>query len=410
MPLKSEQINPSTEFRINKILTRGVAEVIDKEHLEKRLKAGDKLRVKLGIDPTAPDLHLGHAVVLRKLKQFQDAGHKAVFIVGDFTATIGDPSGRSELRPKLSASEIKENMKNYVKEAGKILDMKKADVVYNSQWYKNKGASFLMELTSKFTVARSLERDDFQKRLKENRDISILELYYPILQGYDSVEVRADVELGGTDQKFNLLMGRRVQKRYGLPEQDIMTLTLLEGTDGARKMSKSLGNYIGLSEDPGKMFAKIMSIPDDLMVKYFTLLTDVAESEIDELRQGLLTPSAAKRLPKEWKEMLSCEIVRTYCGENAAKDAQAEFDRVFGAHEAPSEIPEVAISDKNMNIADLLVKTRLAPSKSEARRLVEQGGVRIGGEVKGDAKEEIAIKEGMVVQVGRRRFARLSLR
>ena len=399
---------PSKSKQINELLARGVAEVIDREHLEKRLMAGDKLRVKLGIDPTAPDLHLGHAVVLRKLKQFQDAGHKAVFIVGDFTATIGDPSGRSELRPKLGASEIKENMKNYIKEAGKILDMKKADVAYNSQWYRNKGASFLMELTSKFTVARSLERDDFQKRMKENRDISILELYYPILQGYDSVEVRADVELGGTDQKFNLLMGRRVQKRYDLPEQDIMTLTLLEGTDGARKMSKSLGNYIGLSEDPDKMFAKIMSIPDDLMVKYFTLLTDVAESEIDQLKQDRLTPSTAKRLPKEWKEALSLEIVRTYQGENAAKEAQDEFNKVFSARELPADIQTFHIQSKVKNILDLLVETALAASKSEARRLIEQKGVRV--KVQGedawrtvsDSKEDVSLALPLVIKVGRR--------
>ena len=402
MPLKSEQIN--------ELLTRGVAEVINKEHLEGRLKNGEKLRVKLGIDPTRPDLHLGHAVVLRKLRQFQNAGHKAVFIVGDFTATIGDPSGRSELRPKLTAGEIKRNMKNYISEAGKVLDMKKADVRYNSQWYRNKGISFLMELTSKFTIARSLERDDFQKRLKEDRDISILEVYYPIMQGYDSVEVSADVELGGTDQKFNLLMGRKVQKRYGFPEQDIMTMPLLEGTDGTRKMSKSLGNYIGLSEDPDKMFAKIMSIPDDLMVKYFTLLTDVAESEIEQLKRDRLNPSIAGRSPKKWKETLSFEIVRAYHGEKEANRAEKEFERVFSSHEDPSEMREVKVSNKAINIADLLIKTGLAASRGEARRLLAQGGVKIDGGAAKDAKEEIAVKEGMVVQVGRRKFARLALR
>ena len=399
MSSKSEQIN--------KILTRGVAEVINREHLEKRLKDGDKLRVKLGIDPTAPDLHLGHAVVLRKLRQFQDGGHKAVFIVGDFTATIGDPSGRSEQRPKLTKGEIEENMKNYIRDAGKILDMQKAEVRYNSEWYENKDASFLMELTSKFTIARSLERDDFQKRLKEDRDISILELYYPLMQGYDSVEVGADVELGGTDQKFNLLMGRKVQKKYGMPEQDILTTPLLEGVDGVRKMSKSLSNYIGLSEYPDDMFGKIMSIPDDLMVKYFTLLTDIDESEIEKLRKDRLRPERASRSPKEWKEILSREIVKVYHGEKAAKEAEGEFERVFSAHKAPSDIPEVKILDKKINIVDLLVKTDLASSKSEARRLIKQGGVKIDGEVKGDTKEEVVIKKGRVVQVGRRRFVKL---
>ena len=398
------------ERQINELLARGAAEVIDREHLEKRLKAGDKLRVKLGIDPTAPDLHLGHAVVLRKLRQFQEAGHKAVFIVGDFTAKIGDPSGRSEQRPILTKGEVEKNMESYIKEAGKILDMEKAEVRYNSEWYENKSASFVMELTSKFTIARSLERDDFQKRLKEDRDISILEVYYPIIQGYDSVEVGADVELGGTDQKFNLLMGRKVQRKYSLPEQDIMTMPLLEGTDGVRKMSKSLGNYIGLSEDPGEMFAKIMSISDDLMVKYFILLTDMAESEIEQLRQDRSKPSLASRLPKKWKEILSSEIVRVYHGEGAAKSAEEEFGRVFGGHESPSEIGEVEVGDKKINIVDLLVKTRLASSKSEARRLVEQGGVKVDGNIAEDREGNITVKDGMVVQVGRRRFIKLKIK
>lgn len=402
MSRKSEQIN--------KLLNRGVAEVIDREHLEKRLEAGDVLRVKLGIDPTAPDLHLGHAVVLRKLRQFQDGGHKAVFIVGDFTATIGDPSGRSEQRPALTKGEVEKNMENYVKEAGKILDMKKAEVRYNSEWYQNKDASFLMELTSKFTIARSLERDDFQKRLKEDRDISILEIYYPLMQGYDSVEVRADVELGGADQKFNLLMGRRVQKKYGLAEQDILTVPLLEGVDGVRKMSKSLGNYIGLSEGPAEMFGKIMSIQDDLMVKYFTLLTDAPESEIEQLRKDRLMPERASRSPKEWKEALALEIVKTYHGDKAAKEARGEFERIFAEGDTPTQIKEVAVSDSKINAADLLVKTGLASSKSEARRLIEQQGVHVKEEgalawrTIVDSKGDVAIKDSVVIRVGKRRF------
>jgi len=398
---------PSKIDLINKLLNRGVEEVIKREHLEKRLRAGEKLRIKLGIDPTMPELHLGHAVVLRKLRQFQDSGHKAVFIVGDFTATIGDPSGRSEQRPKLTKDEIKKNMENYVKEAGKILDMKKAEIRYNSEWYQNKDMSFLMELTSKFTIARSLERDDFQKRLKEDRDISILEIYYPLMQGYDSVEVRADVELGGTDQKFNLLMGRKVQKRYGLPEQDVLMTPLIEGTDGVKKMSKSLGNYIGLSETPTEMFGKTMSIPDDLMVKYFTLLTDVAESEIDQLRKDRLRPGSAARSPKEWKEALALEIVKMCHGDKAAGKAKAEFDRVFGAQGTPSEIAEVKVPGRRINIVDLLVKTGLAPSKSEARRLIEQGGVKIDGGVKSELNEQIIPQNNMLIQVGKRKFLKL---
>ena len=408
MPLKDDLINPSTTLRINALLERGVAEVIDREHLEKRLARGEKLRVKFGIDPTMPALHLGHAVVLRKLRQFQDAGHQAVFIVGDFTATIGDPSGRSELRPKLTRDEVRKNMKDYTEEAGKIIDLKKAEVRYNSQWYANKDVSFLMELTSNFTIARCLERDDFQKRIKEDRDISVLEVLYPIMQGYDSVEVRADVELGGTDQKFNLLMGRKVQRRYGLPEQDILTTPLLEGTDGVRKMSKSIGNYIGLSENPNEMFAKVMSIPDDLIVKYFTLLTDVAESEIEQLTHDGLLPSTAKRSPKEWKEMLSSEIVRRYHGEEGAQKAAEEFRKVFSGDELPQDMPVVKVSAKTKSIGDLLVETGLASSKSEARRLVEQGGVKIDGAVETSAIKEIALREGMVVQVGKRRFAKIA--
>lgn len=418
MPPNNEQIKPFDKLRIdgersrtiNKLLNRGVAEVIDREHLEKRLGAADALRVKLGIDPTAPDLHLGHAVVLRKLAQFQDAGHKAVFIVGDFTATIGDPSGRSEQRPTLTRGEVEKNMESYTKEAGKILDMGKAEVRYNSEWYQNKDATFLMELTSKFTIARSLERDDFQKRLKEDRDISILEVYYPLLQGYDSVEVRADVELGGTDQKFNLLMGRRVQKKYGLAEQDILTVPLLEGLDGVRKMSKSLGNYIGLSEGPAGMFGKIMSIQDDLMVKYFTLLTDAPDSEIEQLRKDRLTPGRASRPPKEWKEELAREIVKTYHGDKAAKEAGKEFERIFAEGEAPCQIKEVAISDSKISAADLLVKMGLASSKGEARRLVEQGGVAIDDRVLKNLDEAIKVKKGMVVRVGKRRFVKVGRR
>src|SRR3990167_7601790 len=279
---------------MNTLLERGVEEIIDKEHLKERLKKGEKLRVKLGIDPTAKDLHLGHTVVLRKLKQFQDEGHQAVFIIGDFTATIGDPSGRDTLRPNLTSEQIKENMKNYLTEASKVIAIKKAEIRYNSEWYKDKGVDFLMDLTSKFTVARILERDDFQKRLKDDRDISLLEILYPILQGYDSFEVKADIELGGTDQKFNLLMGRKVQKRFGQAEQDIVTTPLIEGLDGVKKMSKSSGNYIGLSDEAVDMFGKVMSLPDDLMVKYFTLLTDVSQEDIELLKKDRLNSSIAK--------------------------------------------------------------------------------------------------------------------
>lgn len=397
---------PSKSDLINIIFNRGVAEVIEEKHLEKRLRAGEKLRVKLGIDPTMPNLHLGHAVVLRKLRQFQEGGHQAVFIVGDFTATIGDPSGRSEQRPQLTKEEIEKNMKNYVKEAGKILDVKRAEIRYNSEWYLNKGANFFMELAGKFTVARLLERDDFQKRLREDRDISVLEVYYSLMQGYDSVAVKADVELGGVDQKFNLLMGRRVQKRYGLPEQDVVTTLLLEGTDGVKKMSKSFGNYIGLSEQLDEMFGKIMSISDDLMTKYFTLLTDVRENEIEQLRQDRLRSGSASRSPKEWKETLAFEVVKMCHGEDAAKKAKEEFRRVFSRDELPQDIPFARIRNGVIKVVDLLVESGLAHSKSEARGLIEQGGVRIDGKSVSD-QIHIEVKEGMVVQVGKRKFAKI---
>lgn len=387
---------------VNKILNRGVAEIIERDHLEKKLRSEEKLRVKLGIDPTAPDLHLGHAVVLRKLRQFQEAGHKVIFIIGDHTAMIGDPSGRSELRPQLTEEQVKKNMKNYLKEAGKIIDIKKTEIRHNSEWYDKKDLSFLLELTSKFTVARVLERDDFQKRIKEDRDIAMPEMLYPILQGYDSVEVNADVELGGTDQKFNLLMGRKVQKRYGLLEQDILMTPLLEGLDGIRKMSKSLGNYIGLSEQPESMFGKIMSIPDDLMVKYFTLLTDVPEEEIEQLRQDRLRPSLAKQSPKEWKEKLGFEIVRMYHGEKEAEKARGNFERVFSEGELPEEMQEYKIDGERAEIVEVLKKSGLVESAAEAKRLVDQKAVKVNDAVVERWDQEVTRDD--VIKVGPRRF------
>ena len=382
------------------LLERGVEEVIEKEHLETRLKRGDKLRVKLGIDPTAKDLHLGHTVALRKLRQFQDAGHQAVFIIGDYTAMIGDPSGRSDLRPILTEKQIKENMQSYLKEAGKVINIKKAEVRHNSEWYKKKGPEFLMELTSKFTVARMLERDDFQKRLKNDVDISILEILYPILQGYDSLEVKADLELGGTDQKFNLLTGRKVQRRYGQAEQDIMTVPIIEGLDGVKKMSKSLGNYIGLSDEANDMFGKVMSLPDALMVKYFTLLTDVSGEEVESLRQDRLNPSLAKISPKEWKQKLGFEIVKMYHNEKEAEEAKEEFEKVFSRKELPTEIAEYEISEEGMKIEELLLVSGAESSTSAAKRSIEGGAVEID-----DQRVERwgqYVKKGSIVKDGKK--------
>jgi len=390
--------------KIEQLLNRGVDEVINKKHLEKRLKSGEKLRVKFGIDPTAPELHLGHSIPLRKLKQFQDLGHKVIFLIGDFTAKIGDPSGRMERRKPLSEKQIKNNMKDYVKQTSKVLDIKKVEIRYNSEWYKKKKADFLMDLTSRFTYARVIERDDFKRRIKEDIDVSMLELIYPLLQGYDSVELEADVEIGGRDQKFNLLMGRKVQKKYGQPQQDIVTVPLLEGTDGIRKMSKSYRNYIGLIEPPEKMYGKIMSIPDSIIWKYFNLLTDISLKKIEDMREKVNMRLLSS---KDLKARLAKEVVSFYHSKKAAQEAGKEFKRIFKEKKLPTKIPEIRIKGKKINILDLLIKTKLVSSKSEAKRLILQKGVKIDGKVQKDWKVIIEIKKGTIIQVGKRKFARI---
>jgi len=371
---------------IEKLLKRGVDEVIVKEHLAAALQSGKKLRVKFGIDPTAPDIHLGHTVPLRKLRQFQDAGHKIVLIIGDFTAMIGDPSGKNEARKPLTEKEVKTNLKSYLKQAGKVLNVKKAEVHYNSQWLSKK--NLLLELLGKESIQRVQERDDFQRRIKEGREVTVLETVYPLLQGYDSVAIKADLEIGGTDQKFNLLMGRRLQRSYGLSEQDVMTLSLLEGTDGVKKMSKSVGNYIGLDEKSNEMFGKIMAIPDTLIDKYYTLLTD-AERTIAN--------------PREAKLELGKIIVGMYHGAKAGEQAKDEFVRVFSKHEKPSEIPAKKISATN--IIDVLVEAGAVISKGEARRLIEQGGVKVNDQKVSDLA--MSVVTGSVVQIGKRTFFRV---
>ena len=390
--------------KIEELLTRGVAEVISRKHLEKRLRAGKKLRVKFGIDPTAPILHLGHSVPLRKLREFQELGHQIVFLIGDFTAMIGDPSARVALRKPLAEKEIKKNMKDYVKQAARILDMKKVEVRYNSEWYKKKGAAFLMDLTSRFTYARLIERDEFKKRMERGIDISILELIYPLLQGYDSVELRADLEIGGTDQKFNLLMGRKVQKKYNQPQQDILTVPLLEGIDGVRKMSKSYNNYITLTEAPLKMYGKIMSIPDTIIWHYFTLLTNLSLEEIEKMKKEVYQIILH---PRDAKARLAKEIVTIYHGKKAAIQAEQEFNKIFKEKKLPTRIPEIKIKEKSLNILDLLVKTKLASSKSEAKRLILQKGVKIDGVLEKDWQKNVQAEKGMVIQVGKRKFVKL---
>ena len=342
-----------SEKKVNEILERGVEEVIEKDHLENALQSGKKLIVKFGIDPTSPDLHLGHMVPLRKLKQFQSVGHTIALIIGDFTATIGDPSGRSEERKPLSSEEVKKNLKKYLGLAGKILDIKKCKISYNSSWFKKAGVEKIIELSRASSLQQTLRRADFQERMKAGNDISMLELWYPLFQGYDSVMVKADVEIGGTDQKFNLLMGRRVQRHFGKPEQDIMTLPLIEGTDGTKKMSKSAGNYIALDESPENIYSKILSIPDELVKKYFLLLTDTSESD-----KIFLTP------PFEQKKKLAKEIILYFYSKEKAEHAG---------------IAQSVFAKKGEQWIDFLTRNKFVKSNSVTKRLVEGGGVDFEG-------------------------------
>ena len=398
------EINANPQ-KIKETLERGVEEIVDKNHLEKQMNSGKQLRIKFGIDPTAPDIHLGHAVGLRKLRQFQDLGHKAVLIVGDFTTLIGDPSGRTTSRPPLNEAQIRDNMKDYISQASKVIDVKKAEIHCNSEWFKKEPMSFLMDLASRFTVARLIEREDFQKRLKEGTDVSMLELLYPMLQAYDSVACRADIEIGGYDQRLNFLFTRRAQKKFGQDEQDILMVPLLIGIDGSKKMSKSVGNYIRLDEEGNKMFTQLMAVPDSQMWNYFELLTDRPKKEIENLKEEILEN---KKHPRDAKMEMALEIVSMYRGAEASKSAKEEFVSVTQRGELPSDISSVETGEKEINILDLLVKAGVAASKSEAKRLVVQNGVRLDGEVKNDWKETLKTKKGQIVQVGKSRFFKLN--
>jgi tyrosyl-tRNA synthetase len=396
-------------------LMLGSVDVLPEEELLRQLaraKAeGRPLRVKLGVDPTAPDIHLGHTVVLRKLAQFQAFGHTAVLIIGDYTAKVGDPSGRSKSRPRLSDEVINANALTYVEQAAKVLDMDKVELTHNGDWLGPLRMNDVLNLTATVTVARMLERDDFSRRYLANEPISMLEFMYPLLQGYDSVAVRADVELGGTDQKFNLLMGRTIMEAYGLTPQSILTVPLLVGTDGEQKMSKSYGNYIGVNESPNEMFGKVMSIPDSLMVTYWSLLTGAGKREVEtverRLRDGDYHPAEAKR-------DLAERLVTLYHSGEAAASARAHFDRVFKEKDRPVEIPEAALPEEAVQdgavwLPRLLTLMKLASSNGEARRLVEQGGVRLDDVVLQDPQAEIdpTSLHGCVLQVGKRKFLRI---
>ncbi len=396
-------------------IKRGTLEIVPEEGLKAKLRksqeTGKPLRIKLGLDPTAPDIHIGNAVVLRKMRQFQDFGHEVIIIIGDFTASIGDPSGRSVTRPQLSEDEIKANAKTYYDQYCIILDPARTRVVFNSEWLGRLTFVDALKIAGKLTVARVLERDDFANRLADGKPIGLHEMLYPMCQAYDSVVLESDVEVGGLDQKFNILLGRDLQTQYGQEEQVGLFMPILVGLDGVQKMSKSLGNYVGVTEPPREMFGKLMSIPDCLMCEYFGLCTDVPMSEIESIEPGLVS---GKLHPMEVKKRLAREIVTLYHSAQAAADAQAEFERVFSQREVPEEMPEVALApadltDGSIWIAKLLVKACLAPSTSEARRLVQQGAVTIDGVRLSDPAASVKPSDGQVLRAGKLRFARIKL-
>ncbi|MEW6041604.1 MAG: tyrosine--tRNA ligase [Elusimicrobiota bacterium] len=378
-------------------IKRGVLEIISEDGLKEKISSGKPLRVKLGVDPTAPDLHLGHTVLLRKLRQFQDGGHRVIFIIGDFTARIGDPSGQDKTRPMMSEKEILKNAKTYQEQVFKILDEKKTEIVYNSQWLYPLGLQGLLELASRSTVSQMIQRADFKDRMQKEEDITILEFIYPLLQGYDSVAIKADIELGGIDQKFNLLMGRSIQKKYGQPEQVVIMMPLLVGLDGTKKMSKSYKNYIALNDPPDEMFGKIMSLPDTLMKDYYELLTAFPMDEINLL---------IKENPKEAKIKLASEITGQYYGEEKARRARLEFEKVFTRKELPDEIQEFKTKKTEWRAIDLLFCAGLVSSRNEARRLLLQGAVDVDGETLKEDKQ-LKIKNGTIIKAGKRKFIRV---
>lgn len=390
------------------LLKKGTVDLIREQDLRKKLersaKTGKPLRVKLGVDPTSPDIHLGHTVVVRKLKAFQDLGHKIIYLIGDFTAMIGDPSGRNVTRPPLSREEIEHNAKTYREQVLKLLDPDKTEFRYNSEWMGKFDAADFIKLAARTTVRQILERDDFEKRINEQKPISLHELLYPLVQGYDSVALNADVELGGTDQKFNLLSGRNLQREYGQEPQVVITTPLLEGLDGVQKMSKSYGNYIGIDEPAGEMFGKVMSISDDLMWRYYELLTDLSSSEVSGLRSKI----EKGENPRNIKVGLAKLIVADFHSQADSNAAEAEFNRRFVQREVPDEIEERCVAGGTHNLAQLLTDLGLASSKGDARRLIQQGGVRVDGDKATTASSDIDVgPRGTLIQVGKRKFLRV---
>jgi tyrosyl-tRNA synthetase len=389
-------MSPRDQLRI---LKEGTVEIIEEEELLRKLERGRPLKVKAGFDPTAPDLHLGHVVLLQKLKQFQDLGHEVYFVIGDFTAMIGDPTGRTEARPPLTREEVLRNAQTYKEQVFKVLDPEKTRIVFNSSWLEGLGSEGLIRLSAKYTVARMLEREDFSKRFREGRPIHLHEFLYPLLQAYDSVALEADVELGGTDQKFNLLIGRDIQREYGQEPQVCITLPLLVGLDGVRKMSKSYGNYVGIREDPRTMFGKIMSISDDLMWEYFLLLTDYTQDEIENMRR--------EWHPMEAKKHLAFLLVKRFHSEKEAEEAKRWFERTYSRREFPEDAPLITVKAEEVTALELLLLLGAVSSKNEGRRVIQGGGLRVNSEKISDPYVKIKLEGELKVQVGKKRFYRV---
>lgn len=390
-----------------KIIKRGVVEIIQEDELLEKLKEsfikGKPLRVKAGFDPTAPDLHLGHTVLLNKMRQFQELGHEVIFLIGDFTGMIGDPTGKSETRKALTKEEVMKNAETYKEQVFKILDPKKTIIDFNSRWLEPLTGKDMIFLAAKYTVARMLERDDFAKRYESGKPISIHEFMYPLLQGYDSVALKADIELGGTDQKFNLLVGRDLQKEYGLRPQTVITLPLLEGLDGVNKMSKSLGNYVGITEPPKEIFGKLMSISDDLMLKYYELLSELSLEELEKLKEDI---KSGKKHPLEAKKELAMEMVRRFHSEEDAIKARKEFEEVFSKHGLPEEMPEYLLKEEK-NLVDILYEASIVSSKSEGKRMIQQKAVEMNGEKVLDINFKLVPDGEKIIKVGKRKFLKI---
>lgn len=389
------------------ILKKNAVDLVSESELLEKLKEKRPLRVKLGVDPSRPDLHLGHAVVLRKLKEFQDLGHHVILIIGDFTALIGDPSGRNSTRPMLSEEEVKKNAETYADQAFKILDREKTEIRFNSEWLGKMTFADVVNLAGKYTVARMLERDDFAKRLKEGIPISISEFLYPLAQAYDSVAIQADVELGGTDQLFNLLVGRKIQEEYGQVPQIVLTMPIIEGTDGNLKMSKSYGNYVAFNDEPNEMYGKIMSIPDELITKYMRFLTDIPEKDIENYEKLM---KSGKINPRDVKMKLAREIVAFFYDGEIAKKAEENFVKVFRKKEIPDEMPEIFVEPGEYNIVDLIELLKVLPSRSEIKRTITQGGVYFDTQRINNFKDTVIIENEHLLRIGKRKFYKIKVK